>query len=209
MATELDAAIAGRRSIRRYQPAAVPDALLTDLITAACWAPSAHNRQPWRFAVLGSTAREQLADAMGRKLEADRTADGDPSEAIAADVARSHARITGAPAAILVSYSLRDMDVYPDPRRATAERDLALQGTAAAIQNLLLSASARGLGASWMCAPLFCGDVVRSALTLPADWEPQALVTLGWPANPGRQASREPGATRTLWLRDPSPQEQP
>lgn len=200
MLSEFEAVIAGRRSIRRYRADPVPHDVLEGLIEAACWAPSAHNRQPWRFAVLGAAARERLADAMGNKLAADRAADGDPAEAIAADVARSRARITGAPAAILASYSLRDMDRYPDARRAAAERDLALQGTAAAIQNLLLAASARGLGASWMCAPLFCGEVVRAALALPDDWEPQALITLGWPANNGRPATREPVATRTLWI---------
>ena len=201
MSSEIDAVIAARRSIRRYRAEPVAADVLEGLIEAACWAPSAHNRQPWRFAVLDASVRERLADAMGRKLAADRAADGDPADAIAADVARSRARITGAPAAILVSYSLRDMDRYPDARRAAAERDLALQGTAAAIQNLLLAASARGLGASWMCAPLFCGEVVRAALALPADWEPQALITLGWPANDGRPPVREPAATRTLWIK--------
>ncbi|MEJ0071281.1 MAG: nitroreductase family protein [Pseudomonadota bacterium] len=45
-------AIAARRSIRRYRDQPIPDALLETLLTAAGWAPSAHNRQPWRFAVL-------------------------------------------------------------------------------------------------------------------------------------------------------------
>jgi coenzyme F420-0:L-glutamate ligase / coenzyme F420-1:gamma-L-glutamate ligase len=33
-----------------------------------------------------------------------------------------------------------------------------------------------------MCAPLFCPDVVKSSLPLPNDWEPQALITIGYPA---------------------------
>ena len=44
-----------RRSIRHYRPEAVPGELLEQLLTAAVWAPSAHNRQPWRFA--GITGR--------------------------------------------------------------------------------------------------------------------------------------------------------
>lgn len=198
----VDATLRGRRSIRRYLPTPIADAQLADLIALASWAPSAHNRQPWRFAVLGPTARARLADAMGERLARDRAIDGDAPEAIAADAARSRARIIGAPAAILVALSLRDMDHYPDPVRAAAERDLAVQGTAAAIENLLVAAAARGLGASWMCAPRFCAPVVRDALALPDDWEPQALVTLGLPANAGKPPHREPIETRTLWLRD-------
>ena len=41
-----------------------------------------------------------------------------------------------------------------------------------------------------MCAPLFCPDTVKAALGLPADWEPQALVTLGYPAAAGRIRER-------------------
>ena len=198
----LAAVIRQRRSIRAYTAEPVPPALVTELLEAAAWAPSAHNRQPWRFAVLGAGARTRLADAMAQQLAADRTTDGDRPEIIAADVARSRQRIATAPVAILVAYSLIDMDAYPDPARAAAERDLALHGVAAAIQNLLLAAADRGLGVSWMCAPLFCPAVVKATLGLPADWQPQALLTLGWPAGPGRPAQRAPVATRTLWIND-------
>jgi nitroreductase len=61
-----------------------------------------------------------------------------------------------------------------------------------AVQNLLLAAASDGLGACWMCAPLFCPEVVRGALDLPTDWGPQALVTLGHPASAGKPASRRP-----------------
>ncbi len=201
-ARDVSAVIRSRRSVRRYLPEPIRDDVLVDLIEAACWAPSAHNRQPWRFAVLGAAARARLAEAMGAQLAQDRARDGDDPSVIADDVVRSRSRIVGAPAAILVSLSTRDMDRYPDPHRAGAERELAVQGTAAAIENLLLAATAHGLGASWMCAPLFCPVVVRAALGLPDDWEPQALVTLGRPANNGRPAQRAPAETRILWLRE-------
>jgi F420 biosynthesis protein FbiB-like protein len=185
--------IAERRSIRRYQAASIPDAQLDALLQAACWAPSAHNRQPWRFAVLRDDApKARLARAMGQKLAADRGRDGDDPAAVADDVARSHARITGAPVVVAVCLSLADMDRYPDPQRAAAEHLMAVQSTAMAVQNLLLAAAAAGLGACWMCAPLFCPEVVRAALELPADWQPQALVTLGRPASAGKPATRRP-----------------
>ena len=121
---------------------------------------------------------------------ADRPADGDEPQAIDRDVARSRARIVGAPAVIAVCFTLADMDRYPDARRAEAERLMAVQSTAMAVQNLLLLAHAEGLGACWMCAPLFCPDTVRAALELPRDWQPQALITLGYSAAPGRSRER-------------------
>jgi coenzyme F420-0:L-glutamate ligase/coenzyme F420-1:gamma-L-glutamate ligase len=182
-----------RRSIRSYTSTPVSDDLIKRVLEAATEAPSAHNRQPWRFAVLkGAAGRHRLARAMGERLRADRSRDGDASELIEQDVARSIGRITGAPVAILVCLTMEDMDVYPDARRAAAEHQMAVQGTAMATQNLLLAAHVAGLGAGIMCAPLFCPDTVRAALALPARWEPQALVTMGFPADGGRPFRRRP-----------------
>jgi len=189
---------AGRRSIRRYGTAPVPAQTLRRILSAACWAPSAHNRQPWRFAVLDeAAAKDRLARAMGERLRVDRLADGDAADLVAADAARSHARITQAPVVVVVALDMADMDRYPD-KRQRAEYLMAVQSTAMAVQNLLLAAHAEGLGACWMCAPLFCPEVVSAALELPKGWEPQALVTMGGPANAGKPPMRHPVET-VLW----------
>lgn len=188
-----------RRSIRRYADRPVPEAVLERLLEAATWAPSAHNRQPWRMAVLRSAASlETLARAMGQRLRADLQADGAPAAVIEQDATRSYQRITGAAAAVVLCLTMADMDRYPDDARQRAEHHMAVQSTALAGQNLLLMASASGLGACWMCAPLFCPDVVRGALDLPEDWEPQALITLGYPAET-REKTRAELQTRILW----------
>lgn len=189
-----------RRSIRRYLPEPVPPDLVDRLLTAATWAPSAHNRQPWRFAVIRSAAsKERLAQAMGQKLRTDLAADGVPPELIEKDAGRSHQRITAAPLLILLCLSMIDMDQYPDATRQQNEWLMAVQSTAMAGQNLLLAAHALGLGACWMCAPLFAPEVVRHALNLPPDWQPQALLTLGFPAEK-KQKTRHGLATRTIFL---------
>ena len=61
-----------------------------------------------------------------------------------------------------------------------------------AVQNLMVAASSEGLGTCWICAPLFCPDVVCAVLKLPAAWEPQALVTLGRPAGVAKHKPRKP-----------------
>jgi F420 biosynthesis protein FbiB-like protein len=192
--------IQSRRSIRRYTSATVPTEVVERLLTAATWAPSSHNRQPWRFIVLTEAAsRERLAAAMGARLRADRQADGDPPEAIEADAARSYARITGAPVVVAVCLTLAEMDRYPDARRSNAEYLMAVQSTAMAVQNLLLAAHAEGLGACWMCAPLFSPQAVSETLALPGDWQPQALITLGYPASAGKPARRKELAEVVRW----------
>jgi coenzyme F420-0:L-glutamate ligase / coenzyme F420-1:gamma-L-glutamate ligase len=105
---------------------------------------------------------------------------------------------------IVVCLTLADMDVYPDEPRRRAEYLMAVQGTAMAVQNLLLAAHAAGLGACWMCAPLFCADTVAAACNLPADWQPQAIVTLGHAANGGK-----PYARRVLAAVVKRPEQQP
>ena len=188
--------IHSRRSIRRYTDAAVPPELVERLLTAATWAPSAHNRQPWRFAILDDAATKvRLAAAMGERLRRDLAADGLDAAAIERDAGRSHARISGAPLLILLCLTLADMDAYPDTRRRGHEMTMAVQSAAMAGQNLLLAAHALGLGACWLCAPLFCADTVREALALPVDWQPQGLITVGFPAEE-RTKTRAPLETR-------------
>ncbi len=192
-------AIFTRRSVRRTTGEPVPRELIIGLLTAATWAPSAHNRQPWRFAVTDDAAEiERLARDMGERLRRDLEADGVPETVIAADTARSYAKITGGAAVVALCLSMEDMDVYLDERRARLEYLMAAQSTAMAGQNLLLAAHNAGLGAFWMCAPLFCPDVVRDALDLPVDWEPQALVVMGWPAEAPHK-DRAPLESRLMW----------
>jgi coenzyme F420-0:L-glutamate ligase/coenzyme F420-1:gamma-L-glutamate ligase len=183
--------LAGRRSIRRYLDLPVARELVDSLLDAATAAASAHNRQPWRFLVIeAASTKQQLALAMGDRLRSDRLGDGDLPPAIEADVSRSYARLTGAPVLVVVCMTMADMDCYADDRRSRAERLMAVQGTAMAAQNLLLAAHAVGLGACWMCAPLFCADTVACVLALPRDWEPQAIITLGHPAARGKAFHR-------------------
>lgn len=184
--------IVGRRTIRRFQRKRVTLQIAEWLVDVASAAPSAHNRQPWRFCFVWNDARKRvLADRMGARLRMDREHDADDRSTIDADVARSRARIVEAPLVVAVCMTMAEMDRYPDQRRTEAERHMAVQSVAMAGQNLLLAAHAMGLGACWMCAPLFCPREVVGALDLPADWEPQGLVLLGYPAEDGRNKQRK------------------
>jgi coenzyme F420-0:L-glutamate ligase / coenzyme F420-1:gamma-L-glutamate ligase len=192
--------ILSRRSIRNYLPDPVPPDLVGGLLEVAGRAPSAHNRQPWRWVVVQTQeARRRLASDMGVAFRRDLLADGVSPEKVEAMVARSHERIGGAPMLVLACLSMEEMDSYPDPHRQRCEWQMAVQSVALACQNLMLAAHAVGLGSCWICAPIFCVPVVRRALDLPGDWEPQGLITLGWPADGGRDRERKPLECVTLY----------
>jgi coenzyme F420-0:L-glutamate ligase / coenzyme F420-1:gamma-L-glutamate ligase len=197
---DLEQVIQSRRSIRRYTGEPVAAEVIEQLLRTAMWAPSAHNRQPWRWVVVSSPeTKARLARAMGERLRADRRADGDASELIEAALARSYARLTTAPVLIVACSTLAGIEAAPGSRVWRAEHAMAMQSVAAAIDSLLLAAEARGLGACWVCAPLFCPEAVRETLALPDDWEAQALVTLGQPAEAKAPSPRRPLAETVLY----------
>jgi len=189
-----------RRSIRRFDGSAIPPETIQRVLEAATMAPSAHHRQPWRFVILTALEdKRSLANVLGEELREDRLADGDDPDQIERDVTQSIERITNAPVVVIACLSMEAMDVYPDERRKTAEYIMAVQGVSMAAQNLLLAAHAEGLGACWLCAPLFTKDEVRDELNLPEGWDPQGLIILGYPADAGKERPRRPIEEVTLW----------
>lgn len=174
-------AIRRRRSIRKYQPRQVPSEVVLEALVAAGWAPSAHNSQPWRFIVLAdASVKEELADAMADAWAADLAKDG---VTVDADMRKERVeRFADAPVLILTCSTMDGLRKFPDEKRQICERDLAMQGLGAALQNLLLAAHVKGLGACWFCAPGFCKETVRKVLQIPEAVEPEAFVIMGYPA---------------------------
>jgi F420 biosynthesis protein FbiB-like protein len=186
--------------VRRYAVQPVPADLVDKLLDAAHWAPSAHNRQPWRFVLLNDLAlRRRLAESMAASWQADLLADGADAAVVSRRAAISIERITRAPLAILPCLDLDSLDRYPDPQRQQREWQMGVQSVALACQNLLLAAQQHGLVACWMCAPIFCPDLVQAILDLPPALEPQALLTIGYPPDDApRSKERAPLATRVV-----------
>jgi coenzyme F420-0:L-glutamate ligase / coenzyme F420-1:gamma-L-glutamate ligase len=177
---DLDSLIRGRRSVRKLLNDPVPPEVIRDAIEAAGWAPSPHGRQPWRFAVIESNERKQaLADAMADAWQEQLALDGQNQAVIGIRRRKSYERIVSAPAIIVVCLRLTDLDPYPDADRTEAERIMAIQSLGAAVQNFLLHIYASGYDAGWMCAPLFCPEVVRDVLGLPDDFIPHAMLPVG------------------------------
>lgn len=175
--------IRSRRSVRHFLPQVVPDEMVNRILETASYAPSAHNRQPWRFVIIRSAeAKSKLAEKMGFAFKEDLVADGKSDKEAEVQVERSRRRILEAPLVIMLFLDLIDMDVYPDERRQKAEKIMAVQSVAMAGGTLLLAAHGEGLGGVWVCGPLFASDAVHEALDIPSAWEPQGMLLIGYPA---------------------------
>lgn len=180
--TDLHHFLRTRRSVRRFKPDPVPESVIQDILHTATFAPSAHNRQPWRFCVVtDSSIKQKLADAMAVEFQRDLETDGLPPEEINKRTTRSRERITSAPVVILLCLDMTEMDAYPDKKRRRAEFRMAMQSVAGAGLQLLLAAHAEGLGGVWVCSPLFVQETIQDVLNLPKAWEPQAMFFVGYP----------------------------
>jgi F420 biosynthesis protein FbiB-like protein len=191
--TDLHTFLRTRRSIRHFKPDPVPESVIQNILTTATFAPSAHNRQPWRFCVVTDLSiKTRLAEAMAVDFERDLTRDDLPPEKIQAQINRSKERITSAPLAILLCLDMSEMDVYADEKRAQAERTMAVQSVSAAGLQLLLAVHAEGLGGVWACWPLFAQEVILHTLDLHETWEPQAMYFIGYPIDTPELKARKP-----------------
>lgn len=179
--------------MRKLRPDAVPHDLIMQVLDAARWAPSPHGRMPWRFAVLTQgVSKQRLADAMAATWQGHLELDQQPADVIATRLQKSQERMLGAPVLIIPCLFLGDLDVYPDADRQAAEQIMAIQSLGASIQNMLLKAYELGLDGGWMCAPLFCPDVVGAALGLDPAFIPHALIPLGYAAADPKRRERLP-----------------
>ncbi len=159
------AAIAARRSVRRFQRQAPSPEQLETVLEAAVRAPSAGNVQPWHFYVVrGRAAREALAAAASQE-----------------HVARAPVVIVvcADPGAAAGRYGSRGRKLY------------CIQDTAAAVENMLLAAVDLGLGGCWVGA--FSEKKVARIVGAPRGLRPVVLVTLGYPERTAsRRTSRRP-----------------
>ncbi len=178
---DLHAFLRTRRSIRRFKPDPITDEVLSRVLATATFAPSAHNTQPWRFAIVGrignppTDARQRLAHALTSAMRRDMTIDGAPEAEIEKRVANSIRRINEAPVLLILC-----RDVTAVREHKPQDTVMAIQSVANAATYLLLAAHAEGLGGNWICWPLYAQEETREALDLPETWEPQAMVFLGW-----------------------------
>ncbi len=185
-----------RRSIRRFTDRAVDRDDIGRLLGAARWAPSNHNRQPWRFLVLEDRQEiRALADRVGKSLAAKLESLPAVASTYAGELAE-HATLFARAPLLIVTLHKRPVSVSAALLEGVSQPELVSGeplSVAMAVQNLLLAANALRLGACVMTAPLLAPNVVREHLAVPPGFEITCLVAVGHPA-------ATPAATRRKTL---------
>lgn len=183
-------AIRNRRTIGRSAGDVSREAI-RELIEAATWAPNHKMTQPWKFNVLTGTARERLGAVWGAAAAA--KADPAAKAAVQEGEAKKPMR---APVVIVVS-------TCTAANRVTAEEDLT--ATAAAVQNLLLAAHAKGLSAAWKTGKIMYSSEVKQFLGLDPDDRLVAFVYLGAQALEDAPVKVRNVDTAIIWMDDAVP----
>jgi len=162
-----------RSSTREFTTEDVPEETVNTLLSSAVKAPTAGNLQPWRFVVVRDPG-------VKRRLS---------------DVALKQPYVAEAPVVIVVC---ADLEASAHGYGSRGENLYAIQDTAAAVENILLSAVAEGMGACWVGA--FDEQKAKAVLGLPQSIRPVAMVPVGKPAGPRRRAGREPFEKYTKYV---------
>ena len=185
-----------RRSVRRFKPDPIPNAVIERILTTATYAPSAHNLQPWRFVLIKNPdIKPRLAKTLTDKMRLDMQAEGVAELEIDKRVTNSLRRMDEAPIIIMLCRDVTDVRV-----NTPEENIMNIQSTALAGLQLLLAAHAEGLGGNWICWPLYAAKETREALDLPETWEPQAMIIVGYSNEQPKQKSLKPLNTISIYL---------
>ena len=201
--SNLNENIKSRRSIRKFTDTPVSDDVINEIITSACYAPSACNSQCWKFIVLKDKEMiSKLSDAVTKGFTC--FYDGfAPDENFLSSRINHATFFRNAPVVICVfmtrmSYhDKRVEDIFSSKGYSHHEMLLAMGEPdvltiGAAIQNILLTIHNKGLGACWMNDPIIANLEICKLLNTPNDARLMSIIPVGYPAYSPRDKQIKP-----------------
>lgn len=185
---ELEMAIKGRRSVRRFKPTPVPKEVLERVLTLATWAPSGWNKQEWFFVVVQGEKREALQRLFSSALPEIRPVLElvYPGQQKYVEEQLEFFNTYGGAPVLVLAYA----GVLPD-------RADDVLSTTVALQNLFLAAYEAGLGTSWTDLMCVREREINEILGI-GDRKLVCITPLGYPSVfPEAPARRE---ARVTWV---------
>jgi len=150
-------AILQRRSIRKFTNKEIPKSHIDKILHSAIQAPSAKNRQPWKFIVITNNEKNNMLMAMRNGIENEKKNRGLlPDSLRFISGAENTLAIMGqAPITIFV-FNTEDNELWNTANVESRLFDIAnIQSIGAAIENMLLTATDLGIGSLWICDVFF------------------------------------------------------
>lgn len=195
---EVITAISGRRSIRNYDAVPISHDDIERIILAGMQAPSAKNRQPWRFVVVQGNAKIDMLKAMNKGLERETHRPKLPESAMYIAGAKYTLSIMEqAPVTLFIINPLNSMEHFPRDWDARFYEIANIQSVGACIQNMLLAAVGLGFGSLWNCDIYFAYDEISEWLN--TSEQIVAAVSFGIPAENPNARSRNNIADLVEW----------
>ena len=191
-----------QRAIRRFKPEPVPQEMIWRMIDAAIRAPSGGNTQPWAFLVVTDPAkRKVISDAVAA---GNTDADERRAEAMKFDPTRRRMRM--ASIAFRENVMQAPCLIIPclvNPTSPSSDMTNLFAGSSiyGAVQNMMLTARALGLGTLMTTFNIAIEPVLRQEFGLPEDSRPVAVIPVGFPAEGERfgPTTRKPVESVTYW----------
>ena len=149
--------IENRRSIRKYKPDEIERKLIEEIIYSASLAPSAKNRQPWKFIVYQGKEKDKLVDVMRHGINSEKTThELMPEWAFAIPDAENTVRIMQEVPCLIAVLNTNQHTPFAsleNEKRIVEICDSLSIG--AAIENMILTATGYGLGTLWIANTCF------------------------------------------------------
>jgi len=198
----MNAAISGRRSIRKYKDKPVKRELIEQVLQAGLYAPSSKNRQPWRFTVTSGKAKKALLGAMRKGLDREKNKEAllPGSRQHLGGAEHTLEIMEQAPVVIFVTNPLGISLFETLSPEARVYEICNAQSVGAAVENMSLAAAGLGLGSLWICDTYFAYQELKDSLD--AQGELFAAVALGYADEAPLQRPRKALEETVEWRLD-------